>query len=421
MQPTARGMMTTTSSPPSNTYWQPPPRAHTPTSKPWNRGKPTTPCNPAPYPPQPARTSTRNTSSKKPTAPPRTPPPPPPNDIYATLPSTLAGPMDARQYYQCVLREIPANHATLQGGRQAKESDNNRGLKDDLLWEDTWKGTMDTFFEAAATTYPRPAGDTRHSLHALLAFHSWIHHHRITLHPLDDNPHRWATEDDATTAITIQQDPENPAGYHHTWNDPAPTPPASPTLQDVFVTISAELQEAKAPQSPGEEMPQAPPRPTAQKRPHQEPLAHPITKKKLTPQHRTTPHRNGFQNLPRDWAVHNGTLRWDQNTPGLQAIRLHSITEPINAWALPADRDQVLLTFHADAAITPAEGDPRTAAPAHAIHIPRQTSSAPMTVRPGPTPWQAIVITYRAPNDHTRTWQQRSFQGFQNGTAGDSK
>ena len=30
-----------------------------------------------------------------------------------------------------------------------------------------------------------------------------------------------------------------------------------------------------------------------------------------------------------------------------------------------------------------------------------------MTVHPGPTPWQAIVITYPAPNDHTHTWQQR--------------
>ena len=42
------------------------------------------------------------------------PPPPPPKDIYATLASTLAHPMDAEQYYQCVHRELPANHATLQ-------------------------------------------------------------------------------------------------------------------------------------------------------------------------------------------------------------------------------------------------------------------------------------------------------------------
>ena len=28
--------------------------------------------------------------------------------------------MDAEQYYQCVLRELPANHATLEGWRQAK-------------------------------------------------------------------------------------------------------------------------------------------------------------------------------------------------------------------------------------------------------------------------------------------------------------
>ena len=29
-----------------------------------------------------------------------------------------------------------------------------------------------------------------------------------------------------------------------------------------------------------------------------------------------------------------------------------------------------------------------------------------MTVHPGTTPWQAIVITYPAPNYHTNTWQQ---------------
>ena len=30
-----------------------------------------------------------------------------------------------------------------------------------------------------------------------------------------------------------------------------------------------------------------------------------------------------------------------------------------------------------------------------------------MTVHPGPTPWQAIVITYPTANNHTHTWQQR--------------
>ena len=127
----------------------------------------------------------------------------------------------------------------------------------------------------------------------------------------------------------------------------------------------------------------------------------------LPPQHRTTPDRNGFRDLPREWAVHNGTLRWDEITPGLQAIRLHSITEPITTWALPTDRHNLLLTVQGDATITPTEGDPVTAAPAHAVHIPPQASSAPITVHPGPTPWQAIVITYPAPNDHTHTWQQR--------------
>ena len=154
-------------------------------------------------------------------------------------------------------------------------------------------------------------------------------------------------------------------------------------------------------------MPQAPPPPTAREHPHQEPLAHPNTKMELPRQHRTTPDRNGFRNLPREWAIHNGTLRWDEITPGLQAIRLHLITEPPNTWALAADRHHLLLTIQGDAAITPTEGYPRTTAPAHAVHIPPQTLSAPMTVHPGPIPWQAIVITYPAPNDHTHAWQHR--------------
>ena len=127
----------------------------------------------------------------------------------------------------------------------------------------------------------------------------------------------------------------------------------------------------------------------------------------LPPEHRTTPNRNGFRNLPREWAVHNGTLRWDEITLGLQAIRLHRITEPTTTCTLPADRHHLLPTVQGDAAITPTEGDLITAAPANAVHIPPQASSAPMTVHPGPTPWQAIVITYPAPNNHTHTWQQR--------------
>ena len=311
--------------------------------------------------------------------------------------------MDAEQYYQSVQRDLPADHATLQGWKQEKGSDNEWGTEDDLLWEDTWKGTMDTFLEAAAETYPRPPGDTRHGLHALLAFHSWEHRHTITLHPLDHNPHRWTPEDDATAATTRQQDPGNPAGYDITWNDPAPHPPTSPTLPDVFATISAEPQEPKAPQQPDDRMPQAPSPSTAQESPRKEPLTHPITTMELPPQHRTTPDRNGFRNLPREWAVHNGTLRWDEITPGLQAVRLHSITEPTTTWTLPTDRHHLLLTVQGDATITPTEGDPITAAPTHAVHIPPQASSAPMTVHPGPSPWQAMVITYPTPNDHTHT------------------
>ena len=156
--------------------------------------------------------------------------------------------MDAEQYYQSIQRDLPEDHATLQRWKQEKKNDNEWGTEEDLLWEDTWKGTTDAFLEAAAETYPRPPGDTRHGLHALLAFHSWKHRHTITLHPLDHNPHRWTPEDNATAAITVQQSPENPEEYHITWNDPAPHPPASPTLPDVFATISAELQDAKAPQ-----------------------------------------------------------------------------------------------------------------------------------------------------------------------------
>ena len=84
---------------------------------------------------------------------------------------------------------------------------------------------------------------------------------------------------------------------------------------------------SKSPRPPDDEMPQAPSPPTAQERPHPEPLTHPITKMELPPKHRTIPDRNAFCGLPREWAIHNGTLRWDEITPGLQAIRLHSITK----------------------------------------------------------------------------------------------
>ena len=78
LQPTA-GKTTSTSSRPSNTYWQPRPRAHKPTSNPRNRKSPTTPCHHAPYPPRPPQTGTRNTSERSPTpaAPPRPHHPPP--------------------------------------------------------------------------------------------------------------------------------------------------------------------------------------------------------------------------------------------------------------------------------------------------------------------------------------------------------
>ena len=93
------------------------------------------------------RTRTRNPSNRNPSAPPRPRRPLPRKDIYATLASTLAHPMDAEQYYQCVNRELPANHATLQGWRQEEGGDKEWGPEDDLLWEDT----MDTFLEEAAS------------------------------------------------------------------------------------------------------------------------------------------------------------------------------------------------------------------------------------------------------------------------------
>ena len=258
---------------------------------------------------------------------------------------------------------------------------------------------MDAFLEAAA--------ETRHGLHALLAFHSWKHRHTITLHTLDHNPHRWTPEDDATAAITVQQSPENPEEYHITWNDPAPEPLASPTLPDVFATISAELQEDRAPEQLDEEMPQAPSPPTTQESPRTEPLTHPINTMELPPQHRTNPERGGFRDLPREWAVHNGTLRWDEVTLGFQAIRPHSITEPTTTWALPSGRHHLLLTVQGDATITPTEGDPITAAPTHAVHIPRKHCPhlwryiwAPSHGKPSSSPTPP-------PNDHIHTWQQQ--------------
>ena len=158
---------------PYDTYWQPRPRAHKPTSNPRYRRSPPTPCHHAPYPPRPPQTGARNTSerSPSPTAPPCPHRPPPPKDIYTTLAGTLA-PMDAEQYYQSIQRDLLTDHAALQGWKQEKRNDNEWGTEEDLLWEDTWKGTMDAFLEAAAETYPRPPGDTRHGLHALIAFHS---------------------------------------------------------------------------------------------------------------------------------------------------------------------------------------------------------------------------------------------------------
>ena len=116
---------------------------------------------------------------------------------------------------------------------------------------------MDAFLEATAKTYPRPPGNTRHGLHALLAFHSWKH----------------ATPSPSTPSTTIHTDgylkttPPSPSPYSKTPRaqrstiQPGtlrhPTPPASPILPDIFAAISAELQEARARQQTDDQMPQA--------------------------------------------------------------------------------------------------------------------------------------------------------------------
>ena len=85
---------------------------------------------------------------------------PPPRDIYTAPARTLGQPMDAEQYYEHILEELLATHATGQGLRQEKGGDNDWGSEDDLLMEGT-DGTMDTFLEAAGPTHPRPSGDVR--------------------------------------------------------------------------------------------------------------------------------------------------------------------------------------------------------------------------------------------------------------------
>ena len=118
---------------------------------------------------------------------PPTPPPPPQGHLRHT--SRHPGPHGRRAVLPVHPTRPPGGPRDPPGVKQEKRNDNEWGTEEDLLLEDTWKGTMGAFLEAAAETYPRPPGDTRHGLHALLAFHSWKHRHTITLHPLDHNPH----------------------------------------------------------------------------------------------------------------------------------------------------------------------------------------------------------------------------------------
>ena len=66
--------------------------------------------------------------------------------------------MDAEQYYQSIQGDLPQDHATLQGWKQEKRNDNEWGTEEDLLWEDTSKGTLDAFLEAAAIPTPANSG-----------------------------------------------------------------------------------------------------------------------------------------------------------------------------------------------------------------------------------------------------------------------
>ena len=88
--------------------------------------------------------------------------------------------------------------------------------------------------------------------------------------------------------------------YPRPHGDSLLAPPNSPTLSDVIAAIIAGLQEARAPQQADDEMPQAPPPAALQDHPHQEHLAHPITRMGLTPQHRTTPAARGTETCHRN-------------------------------------------------------------------------------------------------------------------------
>ena len=192
---------------------------------------------------------------------------PQPGDIYAKLFRTLAEPMDAEQYYQQVLQDLPATHVTLQVSKQEKGGDNERSPEDDLTSEDTY-GSPEGFLEDTPSTYPRPPMETRRGLHVLLAFQTRKHHHAITLH--------LSTSRTQTTRLVTS--------------------------------------------SPG------------------------------------AIQNHGYRHLPRDCAVHNGTLQWDKITAGVQAVSLHWVTEPTDTWILPANRHYLLLSVQGDATIAPKRG-----------------------------------------------------------------
>ena len=61
-------------------------------------------------------------------------------------------------YYQSIQRDLPEDHATLQGWEQEKRNNNEWATEEHLLWEDCWKRTKDAFLESAAETYPARPG-----------------------------------------------------------------------------------------------------------------------------------------------------------------------------------------------------------------------------------------------------------------------
>ena len=112
------------------------------------------------------------------------------------------------------------------------------------------------------------------------------HHHPP---PPPPQSHQWTPEDDATAAITVQQSPENPEEYHITWNDPAPHPPASLTLPDVFGPSAQNCRRRKPHNNQTKRCPRHHPHQPHKKAPAQSPS--PTTSPQWSSPHSTAPPR----------------------------------------------------------------------------------------------------------------------------------